>query len=87
MQNGETAFRDWILYSNSKNTVFCFYRLLFGGHKTSFEDQSRGFINWKDFYKKVSDHEKSSSHVRSIQTWYFRVSNSVQSRIDDVVHK
>lgn len=61
--------------------------MLFGGHKTSFEDQSRGFINWKNCYKKVGDHEKSLSHVKSIQTWYFRISNNGQSRIDDIVQK
>ncbi|KAL4126023.1 hypothetical protein QTP88_010255 [Uroleucon formosanum] len=87
MQNGKTAFRDWILYSNSKNALFCFYCLLFGGHKTSFEDQSRGFINWRNCYKNVGDHEKSSSHVKSIQTWYFRISNNGQSRIDNIVQK
>ncbi|XP_022179730.1 zinc finger MYM-type protein 1-like [Myzus persicae] len=87
MQNGETAYRDWILYSNSKNALFCFYCLLFGGHKTSFEDQSRGFINWKNCYKQVGDHEKSSSHVKSIQTWHFRISNNGQSRIDNIVQK
>lgn len=75
------------MYSNSKNALFCFYCLLFGGHKTSFEDQSRGFINWRNCYKNVGDHEKSSSHVKSIQTWYFRISNNGQSRIDNIVQK
>jgi len=57
MQNGEIAFRDWIWCFNAKNALFCFYCLLFGRHKTSFEDKSRGFINWKNCYKKVSDPE------------------------------
>jgi len=75
------------LYSNSKNALFCFYCLLLGGHKSSFEDQSRGFINWKNCYKNVSDHEKSSNHVESIQTWYSRISNNVQSGIDNVIQE
>lgn len=58
-----------------------------GWLKKLFEDQSRGFTNWKNCFQKVSDHEKSTTHVKSIQTWYLRVSKRGQSRINSVIKK
>lgn len=60
MENVETAFRDWILYSCSINALYCFYCLLFDGCKKLFEEQSNGVTNQKNLKKKkkVNDHEK-----------------------------
>lgn len=87
MQNGETIFRDWILYSKLKNALFCFHCLLFGECKTSFGNQNEGFINWKNCYEKVSEHEKSPTHVKSIKTWYLRLSNTGHSGLDNIIKK
>jgi len=87
MQNGETHFRDWILYSQSKNALFCFQCLLFGNKRTLFENQDKGFTDWKKCYNKVSEHEKSLTHVQSVKSWHLRMINSSQCGIDKEMKK
>lgn len=82
MQNGKTHIRDWILYSQSKNALFCFKCLFFDNKRTLFENQDKGFTDWKTCYNKVSEHEKSLTHVQSVKSWHLRMINSSQCGID-----
>lgn len=67
LHNGETKFRDWLLYSHSENSLFCFYCLLFGKNKTAFSTEGKGYINWKKCNDQVKNHEKNPVHLKSIK--------------------
>lgn len=49
LQNGDLVKRHWMLYSETKNALFCFPCLLFRKSMTStlFSDLHNGFSDWK----------------------------------------
>ncbi|XP_060846075.1 zinc finger MYM-type protein 1-like [Rhopalosiphum padi] len=69
--NGEIKDREWLLYSTSKNALFCFYCLLFSNKKTQFSSTDSGFTDWKKCFEKV-EHEKNLTHNESIRIWFSR---------------
>ncbi|XP_026819360.1 zinc finger MYM-type protein 1-like [Rhopalosiphum maidis] len=70
--NGEIKDREWLLYSTSKNALFCFYCLLFSNKKTQFSSTDSGFTDWKKYFEKVEQHEKNLTHNESIRIWFSR---------------
>uniref|UniRef100_A0A2H8TGB8 Zinc finger MYM-type protein 1 n=1 Tax=Melanaphis sacchari TaxID=742174 RepID=A0A2H8TGB8_9HEMI len=70
--NGEIKDRQWLLYSTSKNALFCFYCLLFSNKKTQFSSTNSGFTDWKKCLEKVEQHEKNLTHNESIRIWFSR---------------
>lgn len=58
--NGEVSSREWLLYSPSKGSVFCFVCKLFGS-STSTVFAEQGFSDWRNPVM-VEHHEKSSGH-------------------------
>lgn len=79
LHNGETKFRDWLLYSHSENSLFCFYCLLFGKNKTAFSSEGKGYINWKKCNDQVKNHEKNLVHLKSIQIWFSKQSQNLKT--------
>jgi len=61
LHNGERKSRDWVLYSCSENSLYCYYCLLFARNKTAFSHQGKEFINWKKRLDYVKNHEKKSN--------------------------
>ncbi|XP_065653038.1 zinc finger MYM-type protein 5-like [Hydra vulgaris] len=60
LPNGEKVNRQWLLYSASKNSLFCFPCILFSNTKTSkFADTSKGFSEWKQLNPRIPEHENS----------------------------
>lgn len=50
--------RPWLIYSESRGTVFCAPCLLFGGYgQFSFSNQE-GFNDWKNAVRRIEGHEK-----------------------------
>lgn len=74
--NGEYKYRDWLLYSKSQNSLFCFYCLLFAPCKTKFSRSGSGYIDWKNCLLNVMNHEKCIMHRESVRIWYSRQLNS-----------
>lgn len=67
MPNGEKVERDWLIWSPSKNALFCFPCRLFCGvnkSKSSFASvagYSKSF-KWKKLYDRIPAHENNEEH-------------------------
>ncbi|KAL5238866.1 hypothetical protein ACI65C_006276 [Semiaphis heraclei] len=70
LHNGQTQIRDWLLYSSSKNALFCFHCLLFSKGKSLLGNIQYGLKNWAKCYDKVQKHEISPLHCESVRIWW-----------------
>lgn len=66
--NGENILRSWMLYSPSKETLYCFCCRLFDPDQSSF-DRVQGFNVWRKLSPKVDKHESSPHHITSFTKW------------------
>lgn len=66
MQNGEEFNRPWLIYSESKCSVFCAPCLLFGDHNQSSFSSKDGFNDWKNTTMRVEKHENSREHKECV---------------------
>jgi hypothetical protein len=69
LSNGEQTVREWLVYSKSKNSVFCFCCKIFGKLFNSFSD-SKGFSNCQHLSLALKRHETGISHNTNLQTWF-----------------
>jgi len=84
--NGECKNRSWLLYSKSKNALFCFQCLIFATKKQVFSDPSVGFTNWQKCHHLVAEHEKSLSHSTCVRKWFLRTTKNTEV-IDNALHE
>ncbi|XP_018362132.1 PREDICTED: uncharacterized protein LOC108760585, partial [Trachymyrmex cornetzi] len=71
--NGEKTLRTWLVYSESKGSVYCAPCLLFDG-ESSFASKD-GFSDWKNAVIRMSDHENSKQHQSCLKSLKDRASN------------
>lgn len=66
MKNNEVKERNWLVYSESKDSVFCGPCLAFGSieNRTQFDEE--GFNDWKNAEVRVAQHENSLNHKSCI---------------------
>lgn len=69
LSNGEKVRRQWLMYSEVKNTVFCFPCLLFSNDTRKCPFSNNGFNDWQHLNPYIPDHEKSKSHLNNFITW------------------
>lgn len=71
LTNGERVKRQWVIYSQSKDVLFCFPCLLFGKSRKSspFSDIYKGFQDWKHLNPLVQTHENCSIHRLCYMEW------------------
>ncbi|XP_075033815.1 zinc finger MYM-type protein 1-like [Mixophyes fleayi] len=62
--NGESVHRDWLIYSESKGTVFCIPCKLYSS--VSHDLVTSGFNDWKNAESRFKDHETSSDHCSCV---------------------
>ena len=74
--NGESATREWLLYSTTKGSVFCFVCKLFRPESSKFASQE-GFNDWKNSCY-IATHENSDAH-RDCMLIYAKRRQDVQS--------
>lgn len=67
MCNGESVERKWLVYSKTKNSVFCFCCKLFSTATMSFT--VNGYSNWHNISEALSSHGKSPNHLQSQKQW------------------
>lgn len=71
IKNGEKIRRQWLIYSISKDAIYCFPCLLFSNknkiRSSSFWDG--GFSDWKHLNPRVCEHENSDSHSNCVNDW------------------
>jgi hypothetical protein len=77
--NGEVLQRDWIIYSPSNGSIYCFICTLATSEKDSFSC-ANGFSDWKNGREKLDNHEKSEFHRASVLKMCCR--RSAMKRVD-----
>lgn len=70
--NGECVNREWLIYSPSTGSVYCYvckiFRHLQISEKSTFVHQfESGFDDWKNINVKMEAHEQSKEHFNSIK--------------------
>ena len=76
LSNGEFVQREWLLYSPSKGTIFCFACKLFGTNCSL----TYGYSDWKNAYLRLSEHEGSKCHRDTMMIYLKRCANGSISR-------
>ncbi|KAK4884785.1 hypothetical protein RN001_001056, partial [Aquatica leii] len=72
LPNGEKVLRKWMVYSPSKNSLFCFCCRLFTLQNKEAAGVSKfitGFQNWWKVNPKVSQHENYDDHLNNFEKW------------------
>lgn len=71
IKNGERIRRQWLIYSCSKDAIYCFPCLLFGNKNKIRESPfwEGGFSDWKHLNPRVSEHENSTFHANCVIDW------------------
>ncbi|XP_028643240.1 zinc finger MYM-type protein 5 [Grammomys surdaster] len=64
LPNGEKSTRPWLLYSASKDSVFCLYCRLFGEGKNQLRNEN-GCRDWHHLSHLLSKHEESEMHINN----------------------
>ena len=67
LPNGEKYSRGWLVYSTSKDAVFCFACILFS--KTTTNWSVCGNSDWIHLSRDLKRHEVSSNHFKSTKCW------------------
>ncbi|CAI6376818.1 unnamed protein product [Macrosiphum euphorbiae] len=71
IKNGEKIRRQWLIYSISKDAIYCFPCLLFSKKNkirtSSFWDG--GFSDWKHLNPRIKEHENSDYHSNCVNDW------------------
>ncbi|XP_012578838.1 PREDICTED: zinc finger MYM-type protein 5 [Condylura cristata] len=62
--NGDKTTRCWLLYSTSKDSVFCLYCRLFGEGKNQLKNEN-GCKDWQHLSHILSKHEESEMHINN----------------------
>lgn len=78
LPNGKKIKRDWLIYSPSAESVFCFVCRLFGdlhGNPTPFS--LKGFTNWSTPSRSFSAHEGSKDHMSNDIQYKMRVKHEL----------
>lgn len=66
LSNDETVKRDWLVYSKSNDSVYCFYCKLFNVDVTPFNNKT-GYNDWQHLSRSIERHEKSAGHLMSVK--------------------
>lgn len=87
LPNGEKTPRSWLLYSTSKDSVFCLYCKLFGEGKNQLKNEN-GCKDWQHLSHILSKHEESEMHINN-SVKYSKLKSDVKKNktIETVEHK
>lgn len=91
MKNNEMKDRAWLVYSESKKSVYCGACLAFGWLENRTQFENEGFNDWKNAEKRVAQHENSARHKTSILSLkarseiHGRIDTSLQVQIDEEI--
>lgn len=69
LPNGERMLRSWMVYSPSKEALYCFCCKLFSDRSNSKFNSEDGFNIWWKLNPRISEHESSAAHVRNFTQW------------------
>lgn len=66
LPNNEIVKRDWLVYSKSTDSAYCFYCKLFNTDVNAFNDKI-GYKDWQHLTRSIERHEKSGGHLMSVK--------------------
>lgn len=70
LPNGSQIERDWLVYSPSKEAIFCFVCRLFGSNINDADNFNKmGFNDWKNSGRSIQCHEHSKQHQEHYLTF------------------
>lgn len=69
LKNGEKYNRNWLIYSVSKNAVYCFCCKLFELNTSEHNKFIRGFKDWQHLAMYLNRHEKNLAHLNNYKKW------------------
>ena len=70
LPNGEYCDRDWLVYSQELDRVFCFGCKLFTKGYRKGQLANEGYNDWAHLGTTLTEHETSADHVLNMTTWY-----------------
>lgn len=81
LPNGEKGTRPWLLYSTSKDSVFCLYCRLFGEGKNQLRNEN-GCKDWHHLSHLLSKHEESEMHI-SNSVKYSKLKSNLENKTNE----
>ncbi|CAH6830234.1 zinc finger MYM-type protein 5 [Phodopus roborovskii] len=81
LPSGEKTTRSWLLYSASKDSVFCLYCRLFGEGKNQLRNEN-GCKDWQHLSHILSKHEESEMHINN-SVKYSKLKSNMKSKTDE----
>lgn len=82
MANGEKLSRNWLVYSKSKNTVFCFCCSLYKRNENKFSSPS-GYSDWSNAHRVIKDHERGKKHIEAFKSWHLFANRMISQHTVD----
>lgn len=83
LANGQTVDRNWMIYSPSKNTIFCFVCRLFGSSESSDMFATSGLSHFHNINRDLKMHENSRTHILNELAYKTRSNEIKNLRLDD----
>jgi len=80
MRNGEKQLRQFLVYSESRGSVFCIPCFLLNG-TSQFAKRSEGFNDWKNGQSRLTAHENSVEHRECVL--HLGARGQIAGRIDN----
>ncbi|EFN72575.1 Zinc finger MYM-type protein 1, partial [Camponotus floridanus] len=72
----------WLIYSKSKNAVFCFSCSLYKRNENKFSSSS-GYSDWSNIYRAIKDHEQTKKHLEAFKSWQLFANRMVSQHTID----
>ena len=69
LPNNETVSRSWLVYSRSKDCVFCFCCKIFLPSVSTISLASQGYCDWQHISASLQSHEASPNHMKCMLQW------------------
>lgn len=85
LANGEIVDRYWVLYSPSKNSIFCFMCRLFESMSSKDVFATTGFFDFRNIARALKLHENSKSHILNELTYKTRSKENNTFTVDDSI--
>lgn len=90
LNNGETQHRHWLVYSNSRNKVFCFPCRLFGNSQTQMVQG--GCCDWRHLSSILRRHENTKEHMAFMFQWItlekgIKHGNTIDQENERLIHE
>ncbi|XP_022165596.1 zinc finger MYM-type protein 1-like [Myzus persicae] len=86
MSNGERVDREWLIYSNKKDCVYCFCCKLFLKKNCTSGLSLNGINDWKNISYSLKIHEQSINHCQSLKDWFELKTRLLSSQTIDREH-